>query len=230
VPGTVELRHNGGAIPSDRQRVVAVVGTRIERSDAPDRLDGREGAKVAIADAEREDEPKTTTTASREAAFARLADAHLSRAYRLATVLLGNESEAQDAVQDAAVTAWRSFRSLREIDRFDAWFDRILVNGCRDRLRKRGRVRLIQIESAPERAMPDGSAGFAEHQALVAALSGLPAEQRVTVVLRYFGDLAVGEIANRTGERTGTVKSRLHYGLMALRAAYDAAGRGDEEA
>jgi len=185
---------------------------------------------MAIADAEREAEPKMTTAASREAAFARLADAHLSRAYRLAAVLLGNEVEAQDAVQDAAVAAWRSFRGLRDVDRFDAWFDRILVNGCRDRLRKRGRVRLIEIESAPERATPDGSARFAEHQALVAALGRLPAEQRVAVVLRFFGDLSLDEIANRTGERTGTVKSRLHYGLIALRAAYDAAGRGDEEA
>ena len=170
------------------------------------------------------------TDASREGAFARLANAHLSRAYRLAAVLLGNEVEAQDAVQDAAITAWRSFRSLREVDRFDAWFDRILVNGCRDRLRKRGRVRLIQMESVPERAISDGSAGFAEHQALVAALGGLSAEQRVAVVLRFFGDLTVDEIASRTGERTGTVKSRLHYGLMALRAAYDAADRRGEEA
>jgi len=185
---------------------------------------------VAIADAEREAEPNMTTTVSREAAFARLADAHLSRAYRLATVLLGNESEAQDAVQDAAVAAWRSFRSLRDVDRFDAWFDRILVNGCRDRLRKRGRVRLIQIESAPETVAPDGSAGIAEHQALITALSGLPAEQRVVIVLRFFGDLSVEEIGQRTGERRGTVKSRLHYGLIALRAAYDAAGRGGEEA
>ena len=63
---------------------------------------------MAIADAEREAEPNMTTTVSREAAFARLADAHLSRAYRLATVLLGNESEAQDAVQDAAVAAFEA--------------------------------------------------------------------------------------------------------------------------
>jgi len=50
------------------------------------------------------------------------------------------------------------------------------------------------------------------------------------VVLRYYGDLSLEEIADRTGERLGTVKSRLHYGLDALRAAYDAAARLPGEA
>ena len=56
-------------------------------------------------------------------------------------------------------------------------------------------------------------------------LARIPADQRLAVSLRYFGDRSLEEIAELTGERTGTVKSRLHYGLQALRAAYDAAGR-----
>ena len=162
-------------------------------------------------------------------AFARLADGHLARAYRLAAVLLGSDAEAQDAVQDAAATAWERFATLRDRSRFDAWFDRILVNGCRDRLRSRERVRLIDIAEAPERSAPDGSGSMAERDALRGALARLPADQRVAVALRYYGDLTLEEIADRTGERLGTVKSRLHYGLEALRAAYDAAGRLPEE-
>jgi RNA polymerase sigma-70 factor (ECF subfamily) len=171
-----------------------------------------------------------TSGDERANAFAGLADRHLARAYRLATVILGGEVEAQDAVQDAAVSAWERFGDLRDRERFDAWFDRILVNGCRDRLRRRGRVRLIDMDGAPEPASSDGSGSVAERDALRGALAGLSPEQRVTVVLRYYGDLSLEEIADRTGERLGTVKSRLHYGLGALRAAYDAASRLPGEA
>jgi RNA polymerase sigma-70 factor (ECF subfamily) len=161
----------------------------------------------------------------RATAFARLADRHLARSYRLASVILGGELEAQDAVQDAAAAAWERFGSLRERDRFDAWFDRILVNGCRDRLRRRGRTRVVDLEAAPERRVPDATGGIAEREAIRDALDRLPVDQRTVVVLRYFADLSLEEIAERTGERPGTVKSRLHYGIEALRAAYDAAER-----
>ena len=167
---------------------------------------------------------------TREAAFAALADRHLDRAYRLAAVLLGSEIEAQDAVQDAAASAWARFGDLRDRARFDAWFDRILVNGCRDRLRARRRVRLVDLEGAPHPSVPDGASQASERDALHRALAELPADQRLAVALRYFGDRSLEEIAELTGERPGTVKSRLHYGLQALRAQYDAAGRLPGEA
>lgn len=162
---------------------------------------------------------------ARARAFARLADRHLARSYRLASLILGDEPEAQDAVQDAAVTAWERFASLRERDRFEAWFDRILVNGCRDRLRRRGRVRMLDLEASTGRSTPDDTGGIAEREALRGALARLTPGQRAIVVLRYYGDMSLEEIAERTGERLGTVKSRLHYGIEALRAAYDAAAR-----
>lgn len=168
----------------------------------------------------------------RAAAFSRLVDGDLARSYRLASLLLGSEAEAQDAVQDAVVTAWERFGQLREVDRFEAWFGRILVNACRDRLRRRGRVRFIALGE-------DGSSGggiggrelavvgpdLAERDALRMALARLSPEHREVVAMRYLLDLTLEDIAERTGERLGTVKSRLHYGLSALRAAYDAADR-----
>jgi RNA polymerase sigma factor (sigma-70 family) len=160
--------------------------------------------------------------------FGRLIDAHLNSAYRLASALLGSAPDAEDAVQDAAAIAWASFHRLREPTSFDGWFDRILVNKCRDRLRRRGRIKFIDIADAPEPATADRSARFVERDALARALDGLPPAQRVVVVLRYLEDRSVEEIAALTGERSGTVKSRLHYGLLALRAAYDAAARGQE--
>jgi RNA polymerase sigma-70 factor (ECF subfamily) len=172
-----------------------------------------------------EHETAGSDNVTRDAAFATLADRHLDRAYRLAAVLLGSELEAQDAVQDAAASAWARFTSLRDRGRFDAWFDRILVNGCRDRLRARRRVRMVELDAAPAPAVPDGTGDAGERDALQRALAQLSADQRLAVTLRYYGDRSLEEIAELTGERVGTVKSRLHYGLLALRAAYDAAGR-----
>jgi RNA polymerase sigma-70 factor, ECF subfamily len=173
-----------------------------------------------------QDGPETDRSdADRATAFVRLADRQVDRSYRLAALLLGSEIEAQDAVQDAAVAAWERFASLRDPARFEAWFQRILVNNCRDRVRRRGRIRLLPMGGGAEPPTPDSSAGFAERAALRDALATLSSEHREVVVLRFLADLSLDEIAERTGERLGTVKSRLHYGLSALRAAYDAAAR-----
>jgi len=161
----------------------------------------------------------------RQDVFAELADRHLAASYRLAALLLGSEVEAQDATQDASVIAWQRFASLRDPASFASWFQRIVVNVCRDRLRERRRVRSLPLDAAPEPANPDGVASVAEHDALRDALERLTPDQRTVIVLRYFADLPLEAIADCTGERLGTVKSRLHYALEALHAAYDAADR-----
>ena len=134
-----------------------------------------------------------------------------------------NAAEGEDATHDAAVLAWQRWSSLRDPERFPAWFQRILVNVCRDRMRRR-HLRQVVSEPADLRG-PDPFAGSAERAALRQALDRLTPDHRTVIVLRYDADLSVDEIAERTGERAGTVKSRLHYALSSLRAAYDAADR-----
>lgn len=163
---------------------------------------------------------------ARRLAFDRLTDQRLLRAYRLATLILRNANDAQDAVHDAVVLAWTRFDELRDQDRFDAWFDRIVVNACRGRLRRRGVRQLADgIEAA---RADDGATGRAEQDALRRALDRLSPDHRAVVVLRHLEGHSIAEIAARTGERQGTVKSRLHYALRELRAAYDAVDRGTE--
>ena len=164
---------------------------------------------------------------ARRLAFERLTDGRLLRAYRLASVVLGNPNDAEDAVHDAAVVAWTRFDELRDHDRFDAWFDRIVVSICRQRLRHDG-LRLRGIDPMPGVVRADEAAGRAERDALRQALDRLKPEHRLVVVLRHLEDFSIAEIAARTGEREGTVKSRLHYALRELRAAYDAVERGTE--
>jgi RNA polymerase sigma-70 factor, ECF subfamily len=165
--------------------------------------------------------------AARRLAFERLTDQRLLRAYRLATLVMRNASDGEDAVHDAAVLAWTRFDELRDRSLFDAWFDRIVINVCRQRLRRRG-VRPLVMDVTVEAPLADGASGRAERDALRHALDRLKPEHRAVVVLRHLEGYSIGEIAARTGEREGTVKSRLHYALRELRAAYDAAERGKE--
>jgi RNA polymerase sigma-70 factor (ECF subfamily) len=142
---------------------------------------------------------------------------NLDRAYRLAGLLLADAHEAEDAVQDALVIAWRSFESLRETDKFDAWFDRILVNGCRDRLRRRNVVTFIPIDAGVDPAGRDPFQSFIERDALLAGLARLNPDERIVVVLRFWADLSLDAIAQRLDWPLGTVKSRLHRALERLR-------------
>ena len=157
-------------------------------------------------------------------AFERFTQNRLDRAYRLAGLVLRDPSEAEDAVHDAAVQAWLHWQELRDPDRLDAWFDRILVNVCRARMRRRA-IRPLGLAELAEAPGPDGFNGLDDRDVLYRALASLDADHRIAVVLRYIEDLTPAEIAARTGDREGTVKSRLHYALRQVRAALDAAGR-----
>ena len=146
----------------------------------------------------------------RALAFERPTAGRLERAYRLAS-----------AVHDAGLRAWARWSELRHPARFDAWFDRIVVNACRDRIRRR-RLRALTIDGLADGPAPDALAVSPERDALRRALAALTPEHRLVVLLHHVEDLPIAEIAARTGERQGTVRSRLHYALRALRAAYEA--------
>jgi RNA polymerase sigma-70 factor (ECF subfamily) len=155
--------------------------------------------------------------------FLRLARHELDRAYRLAGLLLADHSEAEDAVQDALIRAWHRRTTLRDSAGFPAWFDRILVNGCRDRLRRRRRVRFLELDLAREPAIRDPFRAILDRDEATRALTVLDADQRVVVILHYWADLTLEAVAERTGWPVGTVKSRLHHALRRLETELGAA-------
>lgn len=155
----------------------------------------------------------------RRAAFANLVDRDLDHAYRIAGVILGSGPDAEDATHDAVVQAWGSFARLRDPSRFDAWFQRILVNVCRDRLRKRRRSPVTELNLAGSRTVPDGFAGVDDRLALDRAYARLSPEQAITVVLRFHVDLALEDVASLTSVPVGTVKSRLHAAMAVMELA-----------
>jgi RNA polymerase sigma-70 factor (ECF subfamily) len=154
-------------------------------------------------------------------AFTVLDDARLLQSYRLATLILRDRDEAEDATQEAIVRAWSSWGTLRDWSRFDAWFDRILVNVCRNHMRRARTIRMVALDDTHDLQTADAHGATIARLALEPAFARLTPEQRIIVVLRFWRDLSVDDIAERLGVPAGTVKSRLHYALKALREAVE---------
>lgn len=159
-------------------------------------------------------------------AFEALSDRCLDDSYRLASVVLRDPVEAEDVVHDAVLLGWRKVGSLRDPARFDAWFGRIVLNLCRDRLRarRRGRVREAQLGAILQLGRRDELGSVAERDALAAAFPKLDPDLQLVVALRFYRDLPLDDIAELLGIPLGTVKSRLHTGLKRLRAELERIG------
>ncbi len=173
------------------------------------------------------DDPPAAATAlafasdDAQRAFQRLAGASLTASFRLAAHLVGDRSDAEDVVQEALTLAWRGWPGLRDPDRFDAWFERIVVNTAYERLRKRRRTPTELLPDEIVDAGEDRLAAAIDRDAIGRALDELSPDHRVVVILRYWRDLPIEAIADRLGVPSGTVRSRLHYALRELRRAIE---------
>jgi RNA polymerase sigma-70 factor, ECF subfamily len=150
--------------------------------------------------------------------YVQAARAEIGDAYRLAGYLLGDATEAQDAVQDALVKAWRCWSDLRDLDAFGPWFDRIVVNVCRDRMRRHRTLRMVELDAAGEVEASDAFGSMLEGDEVAAAVGRLSPDHRIVIALRYWQDLTLEQMAETLRLPLGTVKSRLHYALRALRS------------
>jgi RNA polymerase sigma factor (sigma-70 family) len=159
-------------------------------------------------------------------AFARLVAASVGRLNAIARLILRDYGLAEDAVQDAFVDAWRSLPGLRDPDRFDAWMTRLLVRSCQD-TRRRARRRAVELPllANDDPDIADHQAAFAVTDQLERGLQGLTVDQRTVIVLSFYLDLPIAEAASVLGVPAGTMKSRLHRAISALRATVDADDR-----
>ena len=156
----------------------------------------------------------TDRAAEADADLELLYERQFSDLVRLASLLLGDQSAAEEVVQDAFVRALISWRTIRDPERAPAFLRSAVLNGARSRLR-RWAVARRHPQGVDDRVESDESRSVA-HQAMVAALRGLPTRQRESVVLRYYLDLPEHEIAQVMGVSAGSVKTHLHRGLQAL--------------
>jgi RNA polymerase sigma-70 factor (ECF subfamily) len=158
-------------------------------------------------------------------AFDALARLVGDRCMAIAVRILRDADLADDAVQTALITAWRELRSLRDADRFEPWLHRILTHECYAEARRRAR-RPVEIRALPDRSDDArGPLGVHDRDELERAFRRLTLEQRAVLVFHHYLDLPVAEVAERLGIPVGTVKSRLHHAMTALRASLEADAR-----
>jgi RNA polymerase sigma-70 factor (ECF subfamily) len=157
--------------------------------------------------------------AGNDEAFFRLMQAEKDRLYRIAMRHLGHEQDALDALQETAFRAYRGIRKLKEPAYARTWLVRIMLNVCNDALAKRGKTR----------PMPDADrmpAGPDAHERLLLedAVSRLADPYRQVVMLKYFEDMTLRELALALDRPEGTVKTWLHKALEMLRGQLEKEG------
>ena len=150
------------------------------------------------------------------------------RLYSVAYRILRDTGRAEDAVQQAFLTAWRDMSQLRDDARLEAWLYRLLVNACYAEARHTKRwqpgLRLVDdLDAGP--TTDDAQLSVALHDELERAFRRLSGEQRAVLVMHHYLGLSGAEIAEALGLSPGTVRSKLHYARQQMRAAIEADSR-----
>lgn len=133
--------------------------------------------------------------------------------YRLAYSYVGNEADALDIVQESAYKAIKDCRKVREPDYIGTWIHRIVINTALDFLRK-------QKKESPGMADEEMEISYADQYRdmdLMDVLKQLEEKDRTIIVLRYFEDMKLEDVARATGDNLNTVKTRLYRALKRLR-------------
>ena len=136
--------------------------------------------------------------------------AHQDTLYRAALAILGDAQEAEDAVQDAFLRWWERAPDFPDAARERAWLLKVTVNGCKSRLRSPWRRRTAPLLDTYPAAEP-------EEREVLEAVQALPPRDRAVVHLYYYEGYQTAEIAAMTGQREGTVRSRLSRARAKLR-------------
>ena len=151
-------------------------------------------------------------------AFAVLVHQVSDSLYAVAHRILRDTGLAEDALQNALVSAWRRIPNLRDPDRAEAWFHRILVHACYDESqRARHWIASVRVLPVDGPWTPDGSQSLADRDELERAFRQLPIDQRAVFVLHHYVGLPLVEIAELLEIPAGTARSRLHYATRGLR-------------
>lgn len=156
-------------------------------------------------------------------AFRKLVERHRDRAYGLAFRMLGSAQEAEEAAQDAFLRAWRALPQFRGESSFSTWLHRIVVRRALDRqaVLKSRRAREAPLEEAgPGELEAENLAQPDLRRTLERLLDSLSGVQRTVVLLYYYEDRSVDEVARILEIPEGSVKTHLHRARAVLRAAW----------
>jgi RNA polymerase sigma-70 factor (ECF subfamily) len=165
-------------------------------------------------------------------AFGQVMETHAPRAYRIAFAILQNRSDAEDAVQDAFITAYKSLRKLEKEGSFNSWLSRIVATRAYDLLRRKQREHKIVEKTIPTLKMSHLASNPAEGKQDLAldlqeAITKLPELHRLAILLRYSEDASTDEIARILNRPAGTIRRILSESYHLLRL-YLEGGERDE--
>lgn len=163
------------------------------------------------------------------AAFSELAEAATNRLYAVATLILRDPDRAQDAVQDALVSAWRDVRALRDPEAWEAWLHRLVVRSCyREADRHRRSRHLDRAMEWTPIAVDDVGSSLADRDQIERGFRRLTVEERAILVLHFHAGLSASETGDALGVSEVTARSRLHRALRSMRAALEADARSTQ--
>jgi len=159
-------------------------------------------------------------------------EAMYKRVYYLTLKIMGNAEDAEDATQDTFISAFKALPGLENIESFQSWLFQIAANRSRDLLRKNKRHETVDvsddtedndtfIEKQPEKdeaLIPeDALDNEAKRKIILQIISSLPDNQKECVMLFYYSEMSVKDIAEHLGVSEGTVKSRLNYARQKIK-------------
>jgi RNA polymerase sigma-70 factor (ECF subfamily) len=154
-------------------------------------------------------------------AFAALLEPLIGPSGRLAYGMLQDRNEAEDVVQEAALKAWRKLNNLRGGSSFRPWFLGIVANQCRT-VRRGKWWTVLRVGSDVAKDAPGAEAAVMRDADLRRAVLNLPAKERSALLLHYYLDLSIEEVANAQGISLAGAKSRVHRALKKLRPGLSA--------
>ena len=169
-------------------------------------------------------------------AFNVLVNRWQNRIFNFVFKVLGRREDAKDVTQKTFIKVYKNLRKLKDSEKFSAWIHQIAMNLCRDEMRKNKRSRTISIHQKIRTSsgedmelqdfLPDGSNEMLDdlHQGEVVeiirrGLNMIPEEQRIVIIMKEYQGLKFREISDILQEPLNTIKSRMYYGLNALRKA-----------
>jgi RNA polymerase sigma-70 factor, ECF subfamily len=161
-----------------------------------------------------------------EQAFASLAVSAGNRLHAVAYRILRDTDLAEDATQQALLAIWRDLPQLRDLARFEAWSYRLLVRACYAEGRRARRwAPNLRLLPADEPTAGEGLSSVIDRDQLERGFRRLSIEHRAVVVLHHYLEMSSEDVAQTLGVPLGTVRSRLHYAMRALRSALEADAR-----
>ena len=154
-----------------------------------------------------------------------LSDAHATALWRYVVQLTGDRAGADDIVQETLLRAWRTPAIIgQKPESTRSWLFTVARNLVIDEFRSARKRHELATDSLPERDERDRTDALFEALLVEEALAGLAYDHRAVIVHSYYGGRSIAEIAAELRIPEGTVKSRLHYGLRALRLALQEKG------